>query len=232
MVEYHEPLKLGKGSAFVKSKLRYLPQTDDVWEVDFQPIPPQVCKRVNQGELWLGLVVSVPQRFHLANVLLEVPPPTVNDLGRVLAQAMNRPLIDHAHRPASVHPRDNPQWRELLPHLAQLGIEVVTQDTLPIWDEMAMEFFRGMRHFQVEHGMGLITLPIDIDETYPTLAHWVQAHGRVEIGVEHGSGVMVRAFDENGVVFESTEPENLAEALVALEQGIAEVSQVAKRPIV
>src|SRR4051794_32052566 len=94
MVEYHEPLKLGKGSAFVKSKLRYLPQTDDVWEVDFQPIPEQVANRLPRGEPWLGLVVSVPGRLHLANVLLEVPPPTVNDLARLMAHAMNRPLVD------------------------------------------------------------------------------------------------------------------------------------------
>jgi hypothetical protein len=225
MVEYHESLKLGKGSAFVKSKLRYLPQTDDVWEVDFQPVPEQIVKQLPRGEPWLGLVVSVPERLHLANVLLEVPPPTVNDLARLLAHAMNRPLVDRAHRPARIHLRDNPQWRELLPHLKQLGIEVVTRDSLPAWDEMALEFFRGMREIQVEHGMGVIALPIDVERTYPTLAHWVQAHGRVEIGAQKGSGVMVRAFDENGVVFESAEPEGLGEALVALERGITEVSR-------
>src|SRR4051795_1894394 len=93
MVEYHEPLKLGKGSAFVKSKLRHLPQADDVWEVDFQPVPEQVWKQLPRGEPWLGLVVSVPEHLHLANVLLEVPPPTVNDLARLLAHAMNRPLV-------------------------------------------------------------------------------------------------------------------------------------------
>jgi hypothetical protein len=225
MVEYHEPLELGKGSAFVKSKLRYLSQTDDVWEVDFQPVPAQVVKRLPQGEPWLGLVVSVPERLHLANALLEVPPPTVNDLARLLAHAMNRPLVDRAHRPARIHLRDNPQWRELLPHLEQLGIDVVTQDSLPTWDELALEFFRGMREIQVEHGMGLIALPIDVERTYPTLAHWVQAHGRVEIGAYHGSRVLVRAFDENRVVFESTEPGNLAEALIALERGIAQVTR-------
>src|SRR3954447_10654394 len=224
MVEYHEPLKLGKGSAFVKSKLRYLPQTDDVWEVDFQPVPEQVCKRLARGEPWLGLVVSVPEHLHLANVLLEVPPPTVNDLARLLAHAMNRPLVDRAHRPARIHLRDNPQRRELLPHLEQLGIEVVAQDSLPAWDELALEFFRGMRQIQVEHGMGLIALPIDVERTYPTLAHWVQAHGRVEIGAQEGSGVLVRAFDEDGVVFESAEPETLGEALVTLERGIAGLS--------
>src|SRR3954466_5065424 len=222
MVEYQEHLKLGKGSAFVKSKLRNLPRTDDVWEVDFQPVPEQVCKRVNRGEPWLGLVDCVPKRLHLANVLLEVPPPTVKDLPRLLAHAMNRPLVDRAHRPARIHLRDNPQWRELLPHLEQLGIEVVVQDALPDWDELALKFSRGMRQTQVEQGMGLIALPIDVERTYPVLAHWVQAHGRVEIGAHPGAGVLVRAFDENGVVFESTEPGTLGEALVALERGIGE----------
>src|SRR5262249_34235547 len=102
---------------------------------------------------------------------------------------------------------------------------------LPAWDELALEFFRGMREIQVEHGMGLIALPIDVEMTYPTVAHWVQAHGRVEIGARQGSGVMVRAFDEDGVVFESSEPEGLGEALVALERGITEVSQRAEPPL-
>src|SRR3954452_2108828 len=223
MVEYHEPLKLGKGSAFVKSKLRLLPQTDDVWEVDFQPVPEQVWKRLTQGEPWLGLVVSVPEHLHLANVLLEVPPPTVNDLARLLAHAMNRPLVDRAHRPARIHLRDNPQWRELLPHLERLRIEVVAQDSLPAWDESALGSFRGMRQIQVEHGMGLIALPIDVERTYPVLAHRVQAHGRVEIGPRPGAGVTARAFHENGVVFESSEIASLGEALAALERGIAGV---------
>jgi hypothetical protein len=232
VVEYHEPLKLGKGAAFVKSKLRNLPQTDDEWEVEFQPISEQVCRRVNQGELWLGLVVSVPERLHLADLLLEVPPATVNDLARVLAHAMSRPLVGRAHRPARIRLRCNPQWRELLPHLGQLGIEVVTQDSFRDWDDMALEFFRGMREIQVERGISLIALPIDVEKTYPALAQWVRAHGRVEIGARDCSGVMVRAFDENGVVFESAEPESLGEALVALERGIADLSPGAEPPMI
>ena len=34
-------LKLGKGSSFVKSRLRRFPQEDAVWEADFQPIPDE-----------------------------------------------------------------------------------------------------------------------------------------------------------------------------------------------
>ena len=32
-------LKLGKGSAFVKSRLGRINQNEDAWEVDFQPVP-------------------------------------------------------------------------------------------------------------------------------------------------------------------------------------------------
>ena len=38
MNEYNEKLNLGKGSAFVKSRLSRLPRTDEVWEADIQPI--------------------------------------------------------------------------------------------------------------------------------------------------------------------------------------------------
>ncbi len=222
MVEYHEPLKFGKGAAFVKSKLRYLPQVDDVWEADFQPIPEQVCKRVHRGELWLGLVVSVPLRLHLADRLLEVPPPTVNDLATLLAHAMSRPLVDRAHRPTRIHLRHNPQWRELLPHLEQLGVEVMTQDSLPAWDQMALDFFRRMREVQVGQGISLIALPIDIEKTFPALACWVQTHGRIEIGVQEARRLIARAWEGDRVVFEEGEIGDLSEALVALDRGIAE----------
>ena len=35
MVE-EEKLKLGKGAAFVKGRLKNLPQRDETWEADFQ----------------------------------------------------------------------------------------------------------------------------------------------------------------------------------------------------
>jgi hypothetical protein len=34
-----EKLKLGKGAAFVKSRLKRLPQEDNAWEADFFPLP-------------------------------------------------------------------------------------------------------------------------------------------------------------------------------------------------
>ena len=41
-------LKLGKGSTFVKSRLRYLPQADDIWEADF----------LREADYWTGFVIE------------------------------------------------------------------------------------------------------------------------------------------------------------------------------
>jgi hypothetical protein len=70
-------LKLGKGSAFVKSRLRRLPQSDDVWEADFLP----------QADHWMGLVVEQEHGAVFAMKMLEAAP-SVNDLAHLLSDAM------------------------------------------------------------------------------------------------------------------------------------------------
>jgi hypothetical protein len=123
-------LKLGKGAAFVKSRLRRLPQLDDTWEADIQPI----------GDSWLGMVFEQEHGAVPSHEFLDHRP-SVNDLARLLADAMYRPLSeDRQHRPATVLLRTNPEWDELLPHLQELGIAVISADTLPTWIEAAREF--------------------------------------------------------------------------------------------
>jgi hypothetical protein len=126
-----EPLKLGKGAYFVKSRLRRVRQTDDEWQVDFQQFPRTSRRRTPE---WLGLVLSQTDDFLLAEEFLD-DPPTVNDLARLLASAMFRPLIDRPHRPKKVLLRANPSWHEILPHLKDIKIEVVIPDALPQWDK-------------------------------------------------------------------------------------------------
>src|SRR4051794_6890596 len=125
MTSKQTKLKLGKGSYFVKSQLRRLRQADDIWEADFFPVPMQ--------GLWIGLVISHKDDFVLAHRTIEQPP-TVNELARLLAEAMRRPLVEVEHRPRTLYLRERPEWGELLPHLKQVGIEVVSQDSLPKWD--------------------------------------------------------------------------------------------------
>jgi hypothetical protein len=135
-------LKLGKGSYFVKTHLKRLPQAEDVWQVDFEPFPVAGSGRKRPRPCWLGVVLSLTDGFILAERILDTPP-TVNDLARLLAGGMRRPQIETAHRPSRIDLRGNPPWQEILPHLWELKIEVVLQDKLPEWDRMLADFVRG-----------------------------------------------------------------------------------------
>ena len=42
-------------------------------------------------------------------------------------------------------------------------------------------------------------------KAYPNIAHWVNALGRIEIGPDEYSSSLVRALDEGGLVWESSD---------------------------
>jgi hypothetical protein len=223
----HEPmdiipdrLTLGKGSSFVKSRLGRLPRTEEVWEADIQPISVRGWDARRHGELWLGMVLTRLEDFHLA-LLAHQEAPTVNDLAHLLAKAMERPWVMGPRRPARILLRNNPQWRELIPHLKQLKIEVETQEELPLWDDAAADYVRKLKATLVGRDVPILTVPQDFDEAFPAVARWVKALGRIEIGVEEGRGFVARALAPEGLVFEDRGSRTLGEALIALERGIA-----------
>jgi hypothetical protein len=122
-----EKLKLGKGAAFQKARLKRLTQTDEAWEADFQALP----KPLGQSEThYLGLVVTRNGDESLAESRVEGRP-SVNDLAAPLAAAMMKPATGKPRRPRRVLLRGHHQWRELFPHLAELGIEVSVERELP-----------------------------------------------------------------------------------------------------
>ncbi len=113
-----------------------LGKTDDVREAGFRQLPRR------RGRIqWIGLVVSMTDGFLLADLFVESAP-SVNDLAKLLADAMRRPLVEGPHRPRSIRLQTEPEWNELVPHLKQLGIEVVSQDELPKMDEAFTIFLR------------------------------------------------------------------------------------------
>ncbi len=141
MWDWCDKLKLGtSSSAFVKRDIRSLPLTDAEFEADFFLDPKYSTKR---QERWVGSVIQREAGAVLALEEVQLPPPTVNYLANLLAHAMLRPLNTRdRHRPSMIHLRDRPQWEELLPHLQQLGIEVVLGDDLPRFDEAVVEWIQ------------------------------------------------------------------------------------------
>ncbi len=140
MWEWSDKLKLGKSSAFTKRDIRALPQTEAEFEADFFLDP---TFSTESQEAWKGLVVEREHGFLLALEDVRIPPPTVNYLASLLDHAMCRPPnYADRQRPRIIYLRDRPQWQELLPHLRQLGIEVVLSEDLPRFDEAVIEWMQ------------------------------------------------------------------------------------------
>jgi len=143
MWEWCDNLKLNtSSSAFVKRDIRSLPLTDAEFEADFFLDPKYSTKR---QERWVGSVVQREDGAVLAVEEVPLPPPTVNGLANLLAHAMLRPGFGDRQRPRIIYLRDRPQWQELLPHLQQLGMEVVLEQDLPWFDEAAIEWLQDTK---------------------------------------------------------------------------------------
>jgi hypothetical protein len=209
-------LKLGKGAVFVKSQLRSLLQSDDVWEADFRPIPVRHQKWSFPGDRWLGMVVSESRALILADEILTAAP-SVNDLAKLLGTAMRDPFGAPPHRPDQIRFRTNAGWIELFPHLAQLGIEVVTEDVLPKWHDASLAFL-GQRGFMDSKDAGSgETWADNLDKAFPSLAKWARTKVHVELGIEEADGFVIRIKDDRGSICETYRCATLRAAMELLE---------------
>jgi hypothetical protein len=216
-----EPLKLGKGTAFEKGRLKRLRQGDDTWEADFRALP----KPITQSEThYLGTVVSKRGGSALAEAKVEGRP-SVNDMVALLAQAMRRPLAGRAHRPRRLHVRRHPQWKELFTHLEELGIAVSVHQELPKVQDAYHGHLRQMREARRARMVKPTAEQAAVEKLFPAVARYVQGYGYIEIGDQEMFGFVARAIGYGGVDFEDDKPDTLAEALAALEKGLSEYFQ-------
>jgi hypothetical protein len=218
MAPNQDKLKLGKGSAFVKSQLRRLPQEGDTWEADFCALPKPITQNATH---YLGLVVTQPHGYLLADLHVENRP-TVNDLAKLLAHAMRRPVIEGSHRPQQILLRGHPQWRELFPHLEELSIDVAVEPELPAIKEAFEDF---LHQTQQARSVGKRAPTPDqeaVERIFPALAKWINdGYGHIEIGDQEGFGFVAQALDYGGLVFEDEKPPSLAKALAVLDDALA-----------
>lgn len=159
MWEWSEKLKLGKSSAFVKRDIHRLPLTEAEFEADFFLDLRFSSKR---REVWMGMVIEREFGDVLAMEDVRLPPPTVNVLAFLLSQAMLRPLNEgDRQRPSTIYLRDRPQWQELLPHLQQLGMAVVTHEELPRFDEAVVEWMQQTKTTSKPHSADEIKVALN-----------------------------------------------------------------------
>jgi hypothetical protein len=210
-----EKLKLGKGAAFVKGHFQRLRQEDETWEADFQALP----KPVSQSQTHYRGMVVAPDGSLRADSHVE-DRPTVNDMASLLAHAMRRPLAGKGHRPRRIHVRGHPQWKELFPHLDELGIKVAVHRELPKVQRAYQGYLRQQRE---AHRRGMVKPTAEqqsVEALFPAIAQWVRGYGHIEIGDQEMFGFVARALDYGGLAFEDDKPDTLAEAMASLEKGL------------
>jgi hypothetical protein len=217
MPREEETLKLGKGAAFVKGRLKRLRQEKETWEADFQALPKPITQSRTD---YRGMIVA-PDGSTLAESKVEGRP-TVNDMATLLAHAMRRPLTGKAHRPRRIHVRGHSQWKELFPHLEELGIRVAVRRELAKVQEAYRGFLRQQRDV---HRRGMVKATAEqqaAERLFPAIAQWVRGYGHIEIGDQEMFGFVARALDSGNLAYEDNRPDTLAEALASLERGLAE----------
>jgi hypothetical protein len=214
-----EKLKLGKGATFVKGRLKRLPQVDETWEADFRALPQPIMQTRTH---YLGMVVTQKSGTLLADLTIHGRP-SVNDLATILADAMRRPSDGDARRPGLVRLRGHHQWRGLFPHLAEIGvgIEVSVGRGLPTIEQAFRGYLRRRREEQRAGMVKPTREQTDVEAMFSAVARYVGGYGYVEIGEQEGFGFVVRAIGYGGLDFEDDRPDTLAEALAALEVGLA-----------
>ena len=214
-----EKLKLGKGSAFVKGRLKHLLQSGETWEADFLALPQPIMQAETH---YLGMAVTKKGGTLLADTTVHGRP-SVNDLATLLAHAMRRPLDGDARRPKLVRLRGHHQWRELFPHLEEIGVrvEVSVKRGLPSIGKAYRAFLRELRDERRAGTAKPSPEQAKVEEMFPAIASYVRGGGYVEIGEQEGFGFVVRAIGFGGVDFEDDRPDTLAEAMAALEAGLA-----------
>jgi hypothetical protein len=216
-VAEEEKLKLGKGAAFVKSRIGRLPRVDETWEADFQALPKPIDQSVTH---YRGMVVTKEDGSLLSESEVHGRP-SVNDLATLLAHAMRRPLEGGSRRHGLIRLRGHHQWRELFPVLKELGVEVSVERELP-GIEKAQAAHR--RRLQDEHRAGMVKpspTQAKVETMFPVIARYVNGYGFIEIGDQESFGFIVRAIGYGGLDFEDDRPETLAEAMSVLEAGLA-----------
>lgn len=217
MSKEQNQLKLGKGAIFVKSRIKRLPQEDETWEADFRVLPKPPMQSVTE---YMGLVVTEPHGFLLADTKVKGRP-SVNDLARILGEAMRRPIVLGSRRPSRLLVRGHPQWKELFPHLKEVGIEVVVQRELPQVEDAYQDYLRLLREHERKDMVEPTAEQEVVDQLFPATAKWVRDFGHIEIGEQEMFGFVVRAFIDGSMVFEDNKADTLAEAMAALEEGLA-----------
>jgi hypothetical protein len=133
---------------------------------------------------------------------------------------MRRPLDENARRPKVIHLCGQRQWRELIPVLEELGIEVSIEKKLSGINAAYRDYLQQLLEEQRARMVPPSPEQAKVETMFPAIARYVRGYGFIEIGDQEGFGFVVRAIGYGGIDFDDDTPETLAEAMSVLEAGL------------
>lgn len=142
----------------VLEELRRLPQTfGTMWQAYVRRMPMWVYEGFEHIRPWAVLVMNGEDQMIVGQDLL-MDEPTPEALWGVLVQAMRRPLIGNAARPAEIHLRDEPVWEALCTRLEEVGVDCIFKKELGDV-EVAMNDLQASLEKEDEHIPALLDSP-------------------------------------------------------------------------
>lgn len=149
------PKAKGPTASLKKRIKERLPQDTDVWQVDFRQLSRWVQDDAGDVRPWVMLVASPQDSLLLAHEISD-DEPSAPVLWDAVALAMRDPLMGEPHRPAELHVRPDVRWESLRADFEEVGIQLVTAETLDGLDEV----FEGLlQHLAGEPEPGLLDVP-------------------------------------------------------------------------
>jgi tetratricopeptide (TPR) repeat protein len=150
-----EPAAKGP-TAKSKEQLAALRPVAEDWEVDFRRLPLWIDSGSGMTRPWMVLMVNRTKGIPVGQQLLTVPP-TQDMLWDLFAQAMLHPSAGKASRPAVIHVPHQELLAGLQPHLAEAGVPLRQEETLPFWNRLFADMLRSLD--DVDDRPGLLSIP-------------------------------------------------------------------------
>jgi len=141
--------------SFVKKWLRErLPQGEDIWQVDFRPLPTPVRLDGEMARAWITVTASLTTRLLLSHAV-QAGEPSGTYLWDLLVQAMQNPNAGTPHRPTQIQVRAAPAWESLRTHFQEIGVELIVAE-LEVMDALLAEMIKDL---DLKGPPGLLDMP-------------------------------------------------------------------------
>ena len=134
----------GPTPAVKKQLFRLKQRYGVVWQATFSRVPAWMRDGQLMVRPWSVLIVNLSDGV-VVHQQLANREPTAALLFDVLSRAMRKPGAGKSHRPSEIQVREHPLWRDIQPHLEEIGVDCIFREDLEETDLLVAEVHKLMQ---------------------------------------------------------------------------------------